>query len=310
MTEDSGVMGANETSVIGGKPLKESTLEEINEDFSNMKKEEEFTGKTVETCFVTTDYGIKKQDSVKFESSDETLLGIQVPFFYYMGHKQQERNDDDETDDNKQEEEPSDTNLLIVRKPMKDFVGLEHVDETIRKAIMNFSHYLTVGNMDEAYNSVRNIKNQTVWQNMAQMCVKTKRIDVAMVCLGNMRFARGAKATRETENEKELDARLAMVAIQLNMMDDAKELYKSCGRYDLLCKLHQSCGEWEEAINVATKYNRINLKNTHFLYAKHLETLGNIDMAIKHYIESGTQRTEVPRMLTALGVPERLQDFV
>jgi intraflagellar transport protein 140 len=57
--------------------------------------------------------------------------------------------------------------MLIVRKPMKDFVGLEHVDETIRKAIMNFSHYLTVGNMDEAYNSVRNIKNQTVWQNMA-----------------------------------------------------------------------------------------------------------------------------------------------
>jgi len=26
---------------------------------------------------------------------------------------------------------------------------------------------LTVGNMDEAYNSVRNIKNNTVWQNMA-----------------------------------------------------------------------------------------------------------------------------------------------
>ena len=99
---------------------------------------------------------------------------------------------------------------------------------------------------------------------MAQMCVKTKRIDVAMVCLGNMRFARGAKATRETDNEKELDARCAMVAIQLNMIEDAKVLYKSCGRYDLLCKLYQSCGEWDEAIAIATKYNRINLKNTHF----------------------------------------------
>lgn len=133
---------------------------------------------------------------------------------------------------------------------------------------------------------------------MAQMCVKTKRIDVAMVCLGNMRFARGAKAARETENEKELDARLAMVAIQLNMIDDAKELYKSCGRYDLLCKLHQSCGEWDDAIAVATKHNRINLKNTHFQYAKHLEMIGNIDQAIKHYIESGTHKSEVPRMLT------------
>lgn len=53
--------------------------------------------------------------------------------------------------------------MIIVRKPMKDFVGLENVEESIKKAILNFSHYLTVGNMDEAYNSVRNIKNNTVW---------------------------------------------------------------------------------------------------------------------------------------------------
>ena len=55
-----------------------------------------------------------------------------------------------------------------------------------------------------------------------------------------------------------------MVAIQLNMIDDAKDLYRECGRYDLLCKLHMACGEWDEAIEVAQKYNRINLKNTHF----------------------------------------------
>lgn len=57
--------------------------------------------------------------------------------------------------------------MLILRKAMKDFVGLENVDETTKAAIMNFSYYLTVGNMDEAYNSVRNIHNNTVWQNMA-----------------------------------------------------------------------------------------------------------------------------------------------
>jgi hypothetical protein len=48
-----------------------------------------------------------------------------------------------------------------------------------------------------------------------------------------MRFARGARVVRETEKERELE-----VAIQLNMIDDAKDLYKECGRYDLLCKLH------------------------------------------------------------------------
>ena len=39
--------------------------------------------------------------------------------------------------------------MIILRRPMKDFVGLENVDESIKSAIMKFSHYLTVGNMDE-----------------------------------------------------------------------------------------------------------------------------------------------------------------
>jgi len=133
--------------------------------------------------------------------------------------------DEDEEDEEKEEEKGS-SNMIILRKPMKDFSGLENVSEEIKQSIMNFSFYLTVGNMDEAYNSVRNIKNNNVWNNMAQMCVKTKRLDVAQVCLGNMRFARGAKAAREAEKEREPEARIAMVAIQLNMIDDAKELYR------------------------------------------------------------------------------------
>ena len=171
------------------------------------------------------------------------MLGLHVPFFYFMGRQIDENDDENNGGGAGVEEVKASTggnqsNMIILRSPMKDFLGLENVDEATKKAIMNFSFYLTVGNMDEAYNSVRNIKNNTVWQNMAQMCVKTKRLDVAQVCLGNMRFARGARVVRETEKERELEAKLAMVAIQLNMIDDAKELYKECGRYDLLCKLH------------------------------------------------------------------------
>jgi len=142
------------------------------------------------------------------------------------------------------------------------------------------------------------------------MCVKTKRLDVAQVCLGNMRFARGAKAAREAEKEKEPEARIAMVAIQLNMIEDAKELYRSCGRYDLLCKLHQACGEWNEAIEVAEKYNRINLKNTHYALAKHFESVGETDNAIRHFVQSNTHKIEVPRMLCGLRDFDRLQAFV
>ena len=141
--------------------IKES---EIEDDFR--VKKEEFQGKTLETFFVTTDYGIKRQDVIKFDEGEETLLGVQVPYFYYMGRKPVEEDDGESEAPTQKEGEPKNA-MIILRKPMKDFVGLENVEQSIKTAIMNFSHFLTVGNMDEAYNSVRNIHNNTVWQNMA-----------------------------------------------------------------------------------------------------------------------------------------------
>lgn len=60
--------------------------------------------------------------------------------------------------------------------------------------------------------------SETVWENMAKMCVKTKRLDVAALCLGNMGHARGARALRYAMKEPELDARVAMLALQLGML--------------------------------------------------------------------------------------------
>ncbi len=59
--------------------------------------------------------------------------------------------------------------------------------------------------------------SESVWENMAKMCVKTRRLDVAMVCLGNMGHARGAKALRDAHKEPELDARVAVLALQLGL---------------------------------------------------------------------------------------------
>lgn len=53
---------------------------------------------------------------------------------------------------------------------------------------------------------------------MAKMCVKTRRLDVASVCLGNMGHARGAKALREAMKEPEMDARVAALATQLGLL--------------------------------------------------------------------------------------------
>lgn len=53
---------------------------------------------------------------------------------------------------------------------------------------------------------------------MGKMCVKTRRLDVAALCLGNMGHARGARALRMAMAEPELDARVAMLALQLGMV--------------------------------------------------------------------------------------------
>ena len=53
---------------------------------------------------------------------------------------------------------------------------------------------------------------------MAKMCVKTRRLDVAALCLGHMGHARGAQSLRDSANEPELNARVAMLAIQLGML--------------------------------------------------------------------------------------------
>ncbi|XP_066869204.1 intraflagellar transport protein 140 homolog isoform X6 [Kogia breviceps] len=185
----------------------------------------------------------------------------------------------------------------VGRRPLRDFVGLEDCDKPTRDAMLNFTFFLAVGDMDEAFRSIKLIKSEAVWENMARMCVKTQRLDVAKVCLGHMGHARGARALREAEQEPEPEARVAMLAIQLGMLEDAEHLYKKCGRYDLLNRLLQASGQWQRAIEVAERHDRVHLRTTYYNYARHLEASGDCNLALSYYEKSDTHRFEVPRML-------------
>ncbi|GLD57482.1 intraflagellar transport protein 140 homolog [Lates japonicus] len=132
---------------------------------------------------------------------------------------------------------------------------------------------------------------------MARMCVKTRRLDVARVCLGNMGNARAAKALKEAEAEPEPEAQVAMLAIQLGMLEDAEKLYKSCQRYDLLNNFYQASGQWQQALETAEIHDRIHLRTTYYSYAKYLESMGDKTLARAYYENSDTHRVEVPRML-------------
>jgi hypothetical protein len=71
-----------------------------------------------------------------------------------------------------------------------------------------------------------------------------------------MEHARGARALREAAALPEPDARVAAVAAQLGLADDAAQLLAGCGRWDLLARLRQAGGEWERAVEVADANDR------------------------------------------------------
>ncbi|KAM6898009.1 intraflagellar transport protein 140 homolog [Lycodopsis pacificus] len=267
----------------------------------------ETTDVSVVTLFCTQEHGLLLQDCYPKPSGLQALLALDVPYYYFSCKP-------GETDPAEisatisatpQQTQPStgsgsgpaQTPHMVSRRALRDFVGLENCEKATRDAMLNFSFYLTIGDMDEAFKSIKLIKSKAVWENMARMCVKTRQLDVARVCLGNMGNARAAKALKEAEIEPEPEARVAMLAIQLGMLEDAEKLYKRCQRYDLLNYFYQASGQWQQALETAESHDRIHLRTTYYNYAKYLESMGDKTLAIAYYEKSDTHRVEVPRML-------------
>ncbi|XP_075950055.1 intraflagellar transport protein 140 homolog [Anarhichas minor] len=265
----------------------------------------ETTDVSVVTLFCTQEHGLLLQDCYPKPSGLQALLALDVPY-YYFSCKPGETDPAEisaTTSATPQQTQPSTGSgpaqipHMVSRRALRDFVGLENCEKATRDAMLNFSFYLTIGDMDEAFKSIKLIKSKAVWENMARMCVKTRQLDVARVCLGNMGNARAAKALKEAEIEPEPEARVAMLAIQLGMLEDAEKLYKCCQRYDLLNYFYQASGQWQQALETAESHDRIHLRTTYYNYAKYLESMGDKTLAIAYYEKSDTHRVEVPRML-------------
>ncbi|XP_042554090.1 intraflagellar transport protein 140 homolog isoform X1 [Dipodomys spectabilis] len=248
-------------------------------------------GVLILSFFASEEHGFLLHDSFPLPSAYQTLLGVEVPHYYFT-KKPGEAGTEDKVDSDHHQ-----IPQMVAKKPLRDFVGLEDCDKPTRDAMLNFSFFATIGDMDEAFKSIKLIKSEAVWENMARMCVKTQRLDVAKVCLGNMGHARGARALREAESEPELEARVAMLAVQLGMLEDAEQLYKRCQRYDLLNKFYQASDQWQKAVEVAELHDRIHLRTTYYNYARHLEASAHCGLALSYYEKSDTHRFEVPRML-------------
>ena len=62
----------------------------------------------------------------------------------------------------------------LVRLVMPQFVGMELGGDAAktRKALLDFSYHLALGDMDAAYRAVKLIRSPAVWESMAHMCIK------------------------------------------------------------------------------------------------------------------------------------------
>ncbi|RZC33588.1 hypothetical protein BDFB_000428 [Asbolus verrucosus] len=237
------------------------------------------------TMFISSEHGIKMHD-IKPINPESRLLAVATPYIILL------------------------EKLLVVREVMSDFSGLENCNKSTRDAVLDFSYNLSLGNMDEAFKAIKLVQNPGVWGSLARMCVKTRRLDVAGVCLGHMGNARAAMALRVAMGDPNLphEAKLAVLAVHLGMLDEAEQLYVQCERYDLLNKLLRSRNKMDAAHAIAESKDRIHLKNTDHVWAKVLEQSGDFKEAAARYEKANTHKFDIPRML--LDQPQQLESYM
>jgi intraflagellar transport protein 140 len=186
---------------------------------------------------------------------------------------------------------------LVEKRAVRDFEGIKDSDPATVKATIDFSFHLSMGNMDEAFKCIHAIKNKSVWEHMAKICVKTKRIDVAMICLSNIGNSHAIRAIKEAKGESDKDVQVAILAAHLGLMDEAEQLLTACNRFDILNRIHQASGNWEKALETSETKDRINLKNTYYQFGKYLGEVGDLTGSLAALEKTAAYNFEIPRML-------------
>ena len=152
----------------------------------------------VVSLFITTENGVLLQDNFPLENTCVRLVTLEIPFYYFMrkvhfvtlsathldfilhilndftfwfyrlqmislspliSQSDQQKNEGRPLEEMQPSEDNATmTSSMIVRRVHRDFVGLEVADKSAKEAMMNFSYYLTLGDMDEAFKAIKVIK--------------------------------------------------------------------------------------------------------------------------------------------------------
>lgn len=107
------------------------------------------------------------------------------------------------------------------------------------------------------------------------------------------------------------DARVARLAIELGELNEAERLYRRCGRYDLLNRMLQAAGRFDEALALAERHDRVHLRHTWWAYARWLRADGRCAEALRWYAKCGPAALgDVTQMLLAEWTAGELREHV
>lgn len=200
---------------------------------------------------------------------------------------------------------------------MHEFEDSNHNDPTNLRQILDFLYYMMTGHLEKAVVVGTNIsggRGSIIWDSLAKECVSRKRPDVGAVCLGKMGNIKGAMMMRKVMNDNDKDdtCKVAILAVNLGMTDEAEKLFRDAQRPDLITRLISAKEGGLNEITTGTNEgeNVLLIKSAQHKLAKVLWANGETGPALKLFESAGTFVPHVPRMLIAQGQAPMLAQYV
>lgn len=125
----------------------------------------------VATVFATDDAGLllqEYQDLDPASSGCVGFLGVSAPHLLLL-----------EGSAAGQARSATSISSILATVPLRCFNGLADIDDSTRRALLDFNYLLAVGRLEEAFRVVSALKSPAVWRNMAHMAIKNKQLAVA-----------------------------------------------------------------------------------------------------------------------------------
>ncbi|KAI9354065.1 hypothetical protein DFJ73DRAFT_959062 [Zopfochytrium polystomum] len=229
----------------------------------------------VASFFVSSEHGIILHERYTKRADTDSLIGVHMPFHYFVASGA--------------------VVPTVNRQVSPDFSDLDDPDPSITAAMIEFAFQIDTGNLDDAFKALQCVENDRVWKNLARICVKRMRVDVAIICLCKIRHVKAIAALRRIDDEKSLELKAATLAIFLDMHEEVQQIYTKLGRYDLLNLYHQESGQWNKALDVASKFDRINFRATFVKFGRYLLETGDKAGALSAFEKAFAVSAEMPQ---------------